>query len=132
MSNPFVTTCTRACQAPLSMGFPRQEYWNGLSFYSPGDFPNQGSNPCLLHWLEDSLPVSHLGCPYEMMHACILKSLSHVQILATLWTVAHWAPLSMGFSRQEYWSGLPCPPPGYLLDAGIEPISPQSPALQIL
>ena len=39
---------------------------------------------------------------------------------ATLWTVAHQASLSMGFSRQEYWSGLPCPPPGDLPDPGIE------------
>ena len=39
----------------------------------------------------------------------------------TLWTVAHQAPLSMGFSRQEYWSGLPCPPPGDLPIPGIEP-----------
>ena len=45
------------------------------------------------------------------------------------WTVAPQAPLSMGFSRQEYWSGLPCPPPGDLPDPGIEPVSPISPAL---
>ena len=43
--------------------------------------------------------------------------------LWTLWTVAHQAPLSMGFSRQEYWSGLPCPLPGDLPDPGIEPTS---------
>ena len=48
---------------------------------------------------------------------------------ATPWTVAHQAPLSMGFSRQEYWSGLPCPTPGDLADPGIEPTSPASPAL---
>ena len=47
----------------------------------------------------------------------------------TLWTVAHQATLSMGFSRQEYWSGLPCPPPGDLLYPGIEPVSLTSPAL---
>ena len=45
---------------------------------------------------------------------------SHVQLFATQWTVAHQAPLSMGFSRQEYWNGLPCSPPGDLLDPGIE------------
>ena len=56
-----------------------------------------------------------------------LKSLSHVQLFATPWTVAHQAPLSMGFSRQEYWSGLPFPSPGDLPDPGIEP---RSPALQ--
>ena len=54
-------------------------------------------------------------------------SLSHVQLLATPCTVARQAPLSMGFSRQEYWSGLPCPPPGDLPYPGIEP---RSPALQ--
>ena len=47
----------------------------------------------------------------------------------TLWTVVHQAPLSMGFSRQEYWSELPCPPPGDLLNPGIKPMSLMSPAL---
>ena len=55
------------------------------------------------------------------------KSLSCVWLFVTPWTVAHESPLSMGFSRQEYWSGLPCPPPGDLPDPGIEP---RSPALQ--
>ena len=48
------------------------------------------------------------------------ESVSHVQCFATPWSVAHQAPLSMGFSRQEYWSGLSCPPPGTLPDPGIE------------
>ena len=48
---------------------------------------------------------------------------------AAPWTVAHQAPLSMGFSRQEYWSGLPCPPPGDLPDPGSKPTSHTSPAL---
>ena len=48
---------------------------------------------------------------------------SHVQLFAILWTVAHQAPLSMGFSRQEYWNGLPCLPPGDLSDPRIEPTS---------
>ena len=48
----------------------------------------------------------------------------------TPWTVALQGPLSMGFPRQEYWSGLPFPPPGDLADPGIEPASPVSPALQ--
>ena len=51
------------------------------------------------------------------------------QLLVTLWTRAHQAPLSMGFSRQEYWSGLPYPPPGDLPYPGIEPASLTSPAL---
>ena len=59
---------------------------------------------------------------------CMLSHFSRVQLLAPLWTVAHQAPLSMGFSRQEYWSGFPCPPPGDLLNPGMEP---RSPALQV-
>ena len=50
-----------------------------------------------------------------------VKSLSRVRLFATPWTVAYQASLSMGFSRQEYWSGLPFPSPGYLPDPGIEP-----------
>ena len=53
-----------------------------------------------------------------------VKSLSHVQLFATPWTVAHQAPPSKGFSRQEYWSGSPFPSPGDLPDPGIEPKSP--------
>ena len=53
-----------------------------------------------------------------------MKSLSRVQLFATPWTVAYQAPPSMGFSRQEYWSGLPFPSPGDLPDPGIEPRSP--------
>ena len=49
-----------------------------------------------------------------------VKSLSRVQLFVTPWTVAHQAPLSMGFSRQEYWSGLPFPSPRDLPDPGIE------------
>ena len=56
---------------------------------------------------------------------------SHVKLFETQWPVAHQAPLSMGLSRQEYWSGLPCPPPGDLPDPGIKPTSPTSPALQV-
>ena len=53
----------------------------------------------------------------------MLSHFSCVQLFATPWTVAHQAPLSMGFFRQEYWSGLACPPPGDLPDPGIEPTS---------
>ena len=56
--------------------------------------------------------------------------LSCILFFATTGTLARQAPLSMGFSRQEYWSGLPFPPPGDLPDPGIEPRSPVSPALQ--
>ena len=55
--------------------------------------------------------------------------LSHVQFSVALWTAAHQASLSMGFSWQEYWSGLPCPPPGDIPNPGVEPASPVSHAL---
>ena len=58
------------------------------------------------------------------MSTVCVKSLSHVQLFATPWTVAHRAPLSMGFSRQEYWSGLPFASPGDLPNPGTEPKSP--------
>ena len=60
----------------------------------------------------------------------MLSHFSHVQLFVTPWTVARQVHLSMGFSRQEYWSGLPFPPPGDLPDLGIEPVSPVSLALQ--
>ena len=63
------------------------------------------------------------------IHVCVLNSFSHIQLFVTLWTVACQDPLSMEFSRQEYWSGLPCPPPGDLPDPGIELTSLESPAL---
>ena len=64
------------------------------------------------------------------LHACMLRSFSRVWLCATPWTVARQAPLSMGFSRQENWSRLQCPPPGDLPDPRIKPESPASPALQ--
>ena len=70
----------------------------------------------------EKLALAYLHC----LHACVLGS---VPLCATQWTVAFQASLSMGFSRQEYWSGLPCPPPGDLPDPGIEPVSLMSPAL---
>ena len=73
--------------------------------------------------------MMNLGGKYHL--ACIMKvkmkSLSCVQLFATSWTISYQAPLSMQFSRQEYWSGLPFPFPGDLPNVGIEP---GSPALQ--
>ena len=59
----------------------------------------------------------------KYVHECVLSHFSHVRLFATLWTVAHQAPLSMGFSRQEYWSGLPFLPPGDLPNPAVEPMS---------
>ena len=64
-----------------------------------------------------------------MLHACMLSRFSRVQLFATLWTVACQAPLFKGFSRPEYWSGWPCPPPEDLPHSGIKPTSLTSPAL---
>ena len=70
---------------------------------------------------------------FECHLHCILlskvKSLSHVRLFATPWTVAYQVPPSMKFSRQEYWSGLPFPSPGELPNPGIKPMSPVSPTL---
>ena len=57
----------------------------------------------------------------DLAPTCLVKSLGRVRLFATPWTVAHQAPPSMEFSRQEYWSGLPFPSPGDLPDPGIEP-----------
>ena len=66
---------------------------------------------------------------YCIILACMVSHFSSVQHFATLWTAALQAPLSMGFSRQAYWSGLPFPSPGDLPDPGIKPTSLISPAL---
>ena len=78
---------------------------------------------------------------YMCMHVCmcvcvciyvyVLSHFSCVCLSATLWTVASQSPLFMGFPRQEYWSGLLCPPPRDLPNPGIRPASPLSPALQV-
>ena len=73
----FGTPQTVAHQAPLSMGFPRQEYWSGCHFLLQRIFPNQGSNLCLLHWQADSLPLSHQG-------NCILQYAKSLQLCPTL------------------------------------------------
>ena len=65
----------------------------------------------------------------ERIQQVVVQSLNRVRLFVTPWTVTHQAPLSMGFSRQGYWSGLPFPPPGNLPDPGIEPVSPASPSL---
>ena len=80
-----------------------------------------GLEPCCLYRIY--VPLMKAGA---CEHA---ELLSHVRLFVTPWTISHQAPLSMGFSRQEYWSGLPCPPPGDLLNPGIKPASLTSPAL---
>ena len=128
----LVISWTVACQAPLSMEFSRQEYWSGQPFPSPGDLPDPGTGPTSAQL--DSLLLGHLGSskrgegelqfsnPFcKGVVAMLLSHFSHVWLFVTLWTVACQAPLSMEFSRQEYWSGLPFPSPGDLPDLGLNP-----------
>ena len=61
--------------------------------------------------------------------ACVHSCFSCARLSVTLWTIAHQVPLSMGLSRHEYWSGLPCPPPRDLPNPEIKPVSLTSPAL---
>ena len=74
------------------------------------------------HWTAREFLIKAL----MVLHACELSHFSCARFFVTLWAVAHQASLSMGFSRQEYWSGWPCPPPGDLCDPGTEPVSPIS------
>ena len=81
-----------------------------------------------------SLPFSPGTClsfqdPYASQPRNMLRSFSHVLLFETPWTVACQTPLSVGFPKQEYWSGSSFPPPGDLSDPGIEPASLASPAL---
>ena len=69
-----------------------------------------------------SLSVHLLTCVL-VVYAHVLSHFCCIQLLSTLWATAHQSPLSMGFSKQEYWSGLLCTPPGDLPDPGIEPTS---------
>ena len=93
---------------------------NGMSYW----YKRVRSIPKALYWMKEA----SLG---YMLYLCIschpMKLLSRVWLFATPWTVAYQAPPSMGFSRQEYWSGLPFPSPGDLPNPGIKP---GSPALQ--
>ena len=77
VSDSFAIPWTVACQAPLSMGFPRQEYWSGLPFLLQGIFPSQGSNLRLLLWQADSLPLSCEGSPVlgKTLDKCYLLQL---------------------------------------------------------
>ena len=78
--------------------------------------------------VEQSNSVIHIYV-FVCIYACMLSHFSHVQLFATPWFVVRQAPLAMVFSRQEYWSGLPCLPSGDLPNLGIKPRSLPSPAL---
>ena len=100
----FVTLWTVAHQAPLPMGFPRQEYWSGLSFPSPGD-QTQGSNPHLLHplYLLHCRQILYYWATREVLSDTIssVQLLSRVQLFAIPWTAARQASLSITNSRSS-------------------------------
>ena len=114
----FCDPWTAARQAPLSIGFPRQE------FPTSRDFPDPGFKPASLAFPTLAGGFFTTGATWEAPSAsCDMKLLSHAQLFATPWIVAYQAPPSIGFSRQEYWSGLPFPSPGDLPNPEIEPWS---------
>ena len=67
ITSTLVTPWTVAHQAPLSLGFSRQEYWSELPLLSPGDLPNPRTESRSPAWQADSLPLSHLGSPLERL-----------------------------------------------------------------
>ena len=100
------TLWTVIYQATLSVGFSRQEYWSGLPTLLQGIFPTQGSNPSLVSSTGRQVLYQSLAKPL-----LLLSCFSRVRLWATPQTAAHQASLSLGFSRQEHWSGLPFPSP---------------------
>ena len=88
--------------------FPGKNTGVGCHILLQGIFLTQEWNPCLLHWQADSLPLYHLGRPLLLL---LLSRFSCVWFCATPQTAAQQTPPSLGFSRQEYWSGLPFPSP---------------------
>ena len=110
VSDSFVIPWTVAHQAPLSSGFPRQEYWNKLPFPFPGDLPDLGIEPVSPALAGGFCTTEPPGTPTSLL-LLLLSCFSRVRLCVTPWTAAHQAPLSLGFSGQEHWSGLPFPSP---------------------
>ena len=108
MSDSFVTPWTAVHQAPLSMEFSRPDYWSGLPFSSPRDLPDPGIELTFLA-LAGGFFITEP--PGKSIQFSSVQSLSRVRLLETPWTAAYQASPSMGFSRQEYWSGVPLPSP---------------------
>ena len=119
------TPWTAAHQAPPSLGFSRPEHWSGLPFPSLMHESERQSEvaqscPTLSDPMDCSLPGSTIHGSFQARVlewgaiALLLQLLGHfsrVRLCATPWTAAHQAPMSLGFSRQEHWSGLPFPSP---------------------
>ena len=154
----LATPWTAAYQAPLSMGFARQEYWSGVPLPSPRDrlttpvflgFPDGSAGKDSACYAGDlgSIPGSGRspgeGNGYPLQYSglensmdCIVHGVAKSRTRLsnfhfTSWTVTLQAPLSMWFLRQEYWSEMPFLPSGDLPDSGIKSTSPASPELQV-
>ena len=139
--------CACACAQARAHAQSCLTLCNPMDGSPPGSFFHGISQARILEWVsisfsrgsswpKDRTHVSCVSCNgrwflYQLNHqgSCMLNRFIRVQIFATLWTIACQAPLSIGFSRQEYWSELQCPPPGDLPDPGIESTSLVSPAL---
>ena len=119
----------------VTMGLSRKEYLVNCGFETSwlcvsDSVRPQRWQPTTLRRPWDS-PGKHTGVGCHFLLQCMkVKSESEVAQSATPWTAAYQAPLSMGFSKEEYWSGLPFSPPGDLPNPGIKPSSPVSLALQ--
>ena len=103
MSNSFETSWTVAHQAPLSMGFPRQEYLSGLPFPFPGDLPDPRTEPRSSALQADSLPLSHLGSLFTYL-GCAGSSLLH----RFFSSCGEWGLLSSCCARASHCGGFSC------------------------
>ena len=94
--NPICCCCCQVTSVVSDSVRPHR--WQPTRLLCPWDSPGKNTG---------------VGCHFllQCMHACMLSCFSHVRLSATVWTASHQAPLSTGFSKQEYWSGLPCPSP---------------------
>ena len=104
--------------------------WQPTPVFLPGE--SQGRGSLVGCHLRGHTELDTIGVTWQQRQhkpVCMLSHFSHIQLCAIIRTGAHRAPLSKEFSRQEYWSGLPCPPPGDLPDPGIKPVSLTSLAL---
>ena len=106
--------------------------WVAISFYMGSSwFSDQTCFSCIaaVSCIAGRFFTSEPGKPPQVLCCAVLSHFGRVRLFVTLWTAACQTPLSVGFSRQERWSGLSCPPPGDLPDPGIELLSFTSPAL---
>ena len=104
-----VTPWTAAYQAPLSMGFSRQEYWSGVPLPSPKASGGDGipMQDLILSSNDQCISLFILINVLMLLLLLLLSCFSRVRLCVTPETAAHQALLSLGFSRQEHWSGLP-------------------------